>query len=347
MYIHFDFNDKPCSILFFLYSKNIIHILKYSFIFLTRNELKYGRLTASTAAATLPPPQIDEITRQELLREIKHSKKILAKNPTDTLTVTNYGRNICALDRAQEAIDLYDRALQQTHAHNATIIVHKGDVYLELKNYAQAMKCFDSELSFNKQSTHAYTSKGKLYAEQGDWERAIVCFNIAISIDPSWRDALEQRINLLAKKTELDDLTLSTRFNKLNVRQETKNFSFYAKAFIFLTNNRLAEALTCLDKCLTNKEKKEDFINAHIAKAITLGKMSRHQEANDTLIAICLDEKVDENLLAKAHLLKGEANLEMKKYEKAIESFEQAIKLNFSNPELHESYGSYLFHLGR
>ena len=112
----------------------------------------------------------------------------------------------------------------------------------------------------------------------------------------------------------------------------------------------MAEALTCLDKCLTNKENKEDFINAHIAKAITLGKMSRHQEANDTLnklIAISLDEKVDENLLAKVHLLKGEANLEMKKYEKAIESFQQAIKLNFSNPELHESYGSCLFHLGR
>ena len=189
--------------------------------------------TASSAAATLPPPQIDEITRKELLRKIKHSKKILAKNPTGTLTITNYGRNLCALDRAQEAIYLYDRALQQTHAHNATIIVHKDDVYLELKNYGQAMKCFDSALSFNQQSTHAYTSKGKLYAEQGDWERAIVCFNIAISLDPSWRDALEQRINLLAKKTELDDLTLSTRFNKLTVKQETKNFSFYSKASFF------------------------------------------------------------------------------------------------------------------
>ena len=74
-----------------------------------------------------------------------------------------------------------------------------------LKNYTEAMKCFEIALSINRNSTLALVNKGRINMQQDDLKRALVFFNIAIWVEPKCQDAIYNRALILNQQDEFDE----------------------------------------------------------------------------------------------------------------------------------------------
>ena len=91
--------------------------------------------------------------------KLKKLKNYLSKHSNDVKVLVNCGHALYGLNRNEEAIEMYDRALR-IHPTNEAAINNKGQALNKLKKYPEAMKCFDIALTINKNCDHALNNKG-------------------------------------------------------------------------------------------------------------------------------------------------------------------------------------------
>ncbi len=134
---------------------------------------------------------------------INYANELLREYPDNSLAMLIKAKILCANNENQEALDIIDKCLKKQKSIEGIII--KGDIYINLKEYAKAVKCFDIGIStLGKKEQHLtiewYHKKGLCLIQLQKYEEAIKCLNKTIDIIREIEiniDLNENGINLL------------------------------------------------------------------------------------------------------------------------------------------------------
>jgi len=114
-----------------------------------------------------------------------------------------------ALDKTDIAqkIGFYNKAIVldpgYSRAHK-----NKGDCYVNLKKYQEAIECFDKAIDLDPSYLEAHKNKGDCYVNLKKYEEAIECFDKAVDLDLDDLDSYYNReiaINELKQNKNLVD----------------------------------------------------------------------------------------------------------------------------------------------
>jgi len=132
---------------------------------------------------------------KEIIKQLEaqlESKAKTEKNYKDKLEDAeawyNKGIILDDLDRLQEAIDCYDRALE-INPMDASIWYKKGAALNKLGEYQDAIGCYDRALEINPRLAKAWYNKGAALYDLVKHQEALSCYDMALEINPRYAEA--------------------------------------------------------------------------------------------------------------------------------------------------------------
>jgi tetratricopeptide (TPR) repeat protein len=136
-------------------------------------------------------------------------RTLLASHPGEIRAVKGMVDLFVAQNRSADAIGfvqdiLKDSALNTTQGVDKTAIaLLLGQIYVEQKNYGDAIAIYDQAFSFNQKDFRPVLAKALILQEQGKEEQAKPSFDLAISLAP--REYKEQIKAIAAQKSQADN----------------------------------------------------------------------------------------------------------------------------------------------
>ena len=67
---------------------------------------------------------------------------------------------------------------------DVSVLVHKGNGFLDAGQYFEALGCFEQALLLTPKNPDLWNSKGVALRSIGRYDEAIECFNKSLEIDP-------------------------------------------------------------------------------------------------------------------------------------------------------------------
>ena len=142
------------------------------------------------------------LERAELVANVKNlikqleaqleSKAKTEKNYKDKLEDAeawyNKGIILDDLDRLQEAIDCYDRALE-INPRLAKAWNNKGIALYDLGKHQETLSCYDMALEINPRYAEAWYNKGVTLYDLGKHQETLSCYDMALEINPRYAEA--------------------------------------------------------------------------------------------------------------------------------------------------------------
>lgn len=98
------------------------------------------------------------------------------------------GQILADLQKYNEAITAYDRAVQLNSHEQQRVWPHQAYVYIRLNQYAEALACLDQALALNPDDGYLYYLKADYYASQQQVDPALQHLQQAIQLQPSLRE---------------------------------------------------------------------------------------------------------------------------------------------------------------
>jgi tetratricopeptide (TPR) repeat protein len=233
---------------------------------------------------------------------------------------TNAGTGLASLERYQEALVCYDRALA-IDARHAPTWVYRGTVLEALGRTDDAMACCDQALQLEPQSEQALVAKAVMLGALGQIEEARTYCDRALKINPRNEQAwVNIGVALDALNRPLDALSCYNNALKLNPRNEQ---AWFNAGVVLGDRGRHEEALGCCERALSLNPRNEQ---AWVNKGLTLGELQRPDEALDCYErALALDPN-----LAPAWFNKGVTLFNaFQRYAEALACFEAAERLEY------------------
>jgi tetratricopeptide (TPR) repeat protein len=232
----------------------------------------------------------------------------------------NAGTGLASLERYQEALACYDRALA-IDARHAPTWVYRGTVLEALGRTDDAMACCDQALQLEPQSEQALVAKAVMLGALGQIEEARTYCDRALKINPRNEQAwVNIGVALDALNRPLEALSCYNNALQLNPRNEQ---AWFNAGVVLGDRGRHEEALGCCERALSLNPRNEQ---AWVNKGLTLGELQRSDEALD-----CYERalELDPNL-APAWFNKGVTLFNaFQRYAEALACFEAAERLQY------------------
>lgn len=127
-------------------------------------------------------------------------KDITLKSPNKARGFVNYGMEVHARGRVEEAIVAYDRALQ-IDPERATAMANIGVVFAQVGELEQAFAIYNQVLAIEPENVNALNGLGIISLKEDDPIRAVDYFQRALEIEP---DNLTVQKNLGLAQAQLD-----------------------------------------------------------------------------------------------------------------------------------------------
>ncbi len=242
-------------------------------------------------------------------------------------------------------------------------ILQEGFILKEKGYYKHAIEAFYKALELDNESVELLLEIAKCYYFLNDEERALNYINQALDKEPTHIDSLKflkfifesKKAFLEAEQAAKNIYLISKEFKdlleifKLLIKQ--KRYSeileyqidndhaevLYYKAYANLFLNNIVEAEKMINLAITLKEK-DDIL---FLKSKILYKMNRISECVDIINKIQIDNLDAQNLNFVGLVEQAECN-----FEKALNNFREAIKLEPQNSEFYYNYASTCFKMG-
>ena len=106
-------------------------------------------------------------------------------NPKDPFAWLSKGNVLDKLEKYQEAIECYDKALEIVHNTDERwwgLWYNKGHSLKKLGENQKAIDCFDKALEINPRNTDTWYNKGIALNNLGKKQEAIICFQKFIDL---------------------------------------------------------------------------------------------------------------------------------------------------------------------
>ena len=120
---------------------------------------------------------------------------VIANNPNKNLDPTILIQEAIESLRREfnEAVINYSEGAIEINPRVAEAYTIKGEAFLNLKRYHEALSCFEKALDANPNNVVAWNNKGMSLNSLGKYEEALGCFNTALSLKDDYDQALHNR----------------------------------------------------------------------------------------------------------------------------------------------------------
>lgn len=292
-------------------------------------------------------------------------------NSANATELHNRGNTLYNLTRFEEALEVYDRAINLRPDY-AEVWQEKAKTLYELKKYQESQSAYDKAIELKPEYLEAWTGRGyaldKLQQPQG----AIASFEQALKIQPdyppAWQgrgDALlnsqryEEAIGAYEKAVKFQPNLYQAWYNQGQAYQNLKQYeeavqsyqktveiksdnpeAWYNLGNVFLELNKNQEALEAYEKAVRFQP---NFYQGWYSKGIALLRMRRHEEA---VAAYEQAVKLKPDYYQAWYNL-GWSYHELRRYEQAIECYSKALDLNPKESQAWYNRGNAQYNLKR
>jgi serine/threonine protein kinase len=142
----------------------------------------------------------DPINRYFTFKELRKDLESLLKKQTGEIVklpelkelevweLSNKGVSLSNLQKPQEAIACYDRALE-INPRCAEAWYNKGNALMDLEKPQEAIACYDKAIEINPGRVETWYNKGNALGKLGKPQEEIACYDRALEINPRYADA--------------------------------------------------------------------------------------------------------------------------------------------------------------
>ena len=258
-------------------------------------------------------------------------------NSAEALARSNYGLALKALNRNEEALVSYDRALALksdfVEAH-----YNRGNTLMDLKRPEEALASYDKALEINPHYVEAHNNRGNPLRDLGRPEEALASYDKALAINPNYAEAHYNRGNALLH-LERPEAALASYDKALAINPNyAEAHNNRSSALIDL--ERPEEALASCDKALAINP---NYAEAHYNRGNSLVNLKRPEEAlasYDKTLALIPD-------YAEALNNRARALLKLKRPQEALASCDKALAIKPDFAAAHFMRGIVLHELSR
>ena len=223
----------------------------------------------------------------------------------------------------KEALELYSQANKLNPAE-VTYNLNLAACYHELKEYDKAIEnckiVIEETFNFEKKAK-AYGRMGFAYQEKEDYAKAVECFEQALleNKDKRIKEALKN-VEALKKKKDEEEYKDPVKAEEANTRGAEK-----------FKKHQFVEAMGEYTEAIKRNPNIPKYYSNRAICYIKL--MSLGEALTDCEKALSLDPK-----FLRAHQRHCNVLFLMKRYHKALEAYEKAMKIYPEDPELKEGY---------
>ncbi|WFU28641.1 tetratricopeptide repeat protein [Bradyrhizobium sp. CB1717] len=255
-----------------------------------------------------------------------HLKAAVGLNGSSDEALSNYGYALKSLNRPQEALTYFSRALA-VNPRNPLSYHNRGSILAEFaRDYSNAIDQFDKAIAYNPNFADAYVSKGNCLEKLQRYEDALVAYDKALAIKPDLENAWLGRGNAL-RNLKRHDEAFATYDRALSGRPGFGD-AWIGRGDVLADLERHDEALAAYDKALAIKP---DLANAWVARGHVLWGLARYDDAlaaYDKALSIKPD-------LEGAWLGRGNVCYDLKRYDAAFAAYDKTLSIR---PDLAEAW---------
>src|SRR5665213_1345545 len=259
----------------------------------------------------------DHETRTSIVGALKHA---LAAHQAGNLTEAEQLYNlILASDKKQfdalhmlailhaqsgnfEVATRFFREASEVKPDHAPCHYNHGNVLIELKQFAQAIVCYDRALAITPGYIEAHFNRGNALLRFGRFVDALAGFDSALRLNPNIAEIHSSRGNALRELKRLDDALAS--FDKALARRPNDAEFHYTRGNILCEIGRLEDGLASFDKAVALLPGEAEFYQNRGNVLLDLGRIAEAFADYDKARAINPTLKYLEGarLYAKMHL---------------------------------------------
>jgi len=135
-------------------------------------------------------------------------ERALAEDPANTIIYLYLGIVYEQLNRADEAIALYRRALPIAGSMSANVATNLGNVYFMKGNHELAEQFYTQAINHNSVYSSAFLGRGNTRVRSGQLTNAVVDYERYLILEPgsSQRDSIQQMIVLIRAETAAEEM---------------------------------------------------------------------------------------------------------------------------------------------
>jgi tetratricopeptide (TPR) repeat protein len=311
-------------------------------------ELAQAGVSESTQAAIKAGMEIDPSQRPQTMTLFRDLLWGLGKRNTSAEVEiergsdcdTNWlehGISLANLEKYQEAISSYDRALK-IDANNINAWYNRGISLAELRKHEEAINSYDRALKIDANNINAWLYRGNSLGRLEKYEEAINSYDRALEIDANYFYAWYNRGNSLGK-LEKHEEAINSYDRALKI--DDNYFNAWSNRGILLAElGKYKEAINSYDRAL---EIDANNINDWFNRGYSLGKLEKYEEAINSYDRAL---KIDTNYF-NAWYNRGWSLANLKKYRRAIYSYNRALKIDANCFDTWSNRGYSLAELGK
>lgn len=243
----------------------------------------------------------------------------------------------------EKAEEIYTLGIEK-FPYNESIYLSRGLLYLNTKVYEQAMEDFKKVLKLNPRNEYAYNNIGVVYDEQKDYENAIKYYKKALEIEPE-HDRANKNIAEIYMN-EIKDYNLAIKYYKRQIEIEKElDYSenpylhrMIAQAYYKLKKYLKAKEYASLALKIYNTKEKDACTYRYMACCYRYMKMiEKAREYYNKAIELASScEKCEKKECHEAYCEIGEIYEEFGNFEKALEYYEIASRIDSESDEYKE-----------
>jgi tetratricopeptide (TPR) repeat protein len=247
---------------------------------------------------------------------------VKSNNATD---LYHKGETFLELKRYNDALESYNRAVELKPKYTEA---WKGQAttLLELKRYQDALEAYDKAIQLQPSYLEAWNGRGKALDRLQRYEEAIASFDNALKIQPNNLESWNERGNVQIKRQQYSEAI--TSFDKAVKIQPNNSLAWHKRGIALHNLRRYQEAVESYDKAV---EHKPDYSEAWYQRGNALINLQKAKEAVESY-----DKAVQfQPNFQTAWYSKGSVLNNLRNFPEAVKSFDQAVKLN---PDDYESW---------
>lgn len=255
-----------------------------------------------------------------------HLRAAVALNGNSDEALSNYGYVLKALNRPQEALTFFTRALA-VNPRNPLTYHNRGSILAEFaKNYPEAIEQFDKAIACNPQFAEAYVSKGNCLEKLRRFADALAAHDKALSLRPDLESAVLGRGNALRNLGRHDE-AFATYDRALAAKPDFAG-AWVGRGDVLTDLERHDEAFAAYDKALSIRP---DLETAWVARGNLCWIGGRHDAAMQAYErALSINPRLEH-----AWLGRGNVACDLKRFDLAAEAYDKALAIR---PDLAEAW---------